>query len=1036
MFVALVDFSLRRRLFVLVATAALAIYGVLVATSMPIDLLPDLHPPLVTIVTEAGGFAPEEVEQLVTYPIEMVLNGMQGVSRVRSGSSPGFSVIHVEFDWGTDVFRNRQLVAERLSLVTSQLPRGVVPMLAPPSSATGLIMEIAVTARATSPMALRDVTDWTIRPLLLGVPGVSQIYVVGGDVRQYRFTPNTSAMRTLDITLEQIASALDSFGANTSGGFADISTQEFIIRNVGRTSRLDDLRNIVVAFRNDQPVVLDQVGGVSLTPRVKRGDGSYNGRPAVLLSVLKQPGANTVRVAAGVEEGLRQLRPLIPADVEVDQIPYSQATLVRDSVGNVESILRDAIIIVAIVLIAFMMNVPATLISLSAIPISLLVTILVFHLAGLTINTMTLGGIAIGIGQLVDDAVVNVENMLRRLVANGCSPRPQSVFRVISDASREVRSGVLYATVIVLLVLLPLFFLPGEQGRLFQPLGVAYIVSILASLVTAITVTPALASILLPRVGGRRYGTGYLIDRLKRLNRAALAWSLDHPRGLVAIVAGAVLIALASIFALPRSFLPPFNEGSLYVQILSRPGISLAESNRVGLIAEQLLLTVPEVASVARRTGRNEFDEDADPVNSSELQILLRPSPRGREQVTADIRRRLAVLPVELTVSQFLTSRMEVAATGVRGALVVKIFGDELETLRSLAQTLKSRFAAVPGLVNLLVEPLHQVPQIRIRIDYERAKLFGVTPAAVTQALESLSNGRVVSQIIDQGRRYDVVVRLADADRTAQSLAGLRVETPSGRVALSSIASVEETEGPNRISREHARRRIAVTADIGDADTAVVVGRLRAIMAATPMPRGYGAVLEGTVDQAEQAELWIGGLAAVAVALIFLVLYERYRSTRLALIVMGNIPLALVGSVVALFVWGEDLSLASMIGFITVVGVSARNGVLKISHFINLHLFEGERFGRQLVMRGCEERLAPVLMTALSAGLALVPLLFVSGRPGTEILHTVAVAIFGGLVSSTLLDMLTTPVLFSLYGEEALRRLAAASGDGATVEAF
>ncbi|MGE0713858.1 MAG: efflux RND transporter permease subunit, partial [Alphaproteobacteria bacterium] len=443
MFVALVDFSLRRRLFVLVATALLAAYGVVVAGGMPIDLLPELHPPMVTIVTEAGGFAPEEVEQLVTYPIEMVLNGTQGVARIRSGSSPGFSVIHIEFEWGSDTFRNRQLVAERLALVAGQMPRGIVPILAPSSSATGLIMEVAVTASATAPMALRDVTDWTIRPLLLGVPGVSQVYVVGGEVRQYRFTPNIGQMRTLDVTLEQVGAALDSFGANTSGGFADISAQEFIIRNVGRTTRLDDLRNVVVAFRDGQPVVLDQVGEVSVTARVKRGDGSYNGSPAVLMSIVKQPGANTVRVAEAIEAALDQLRAQVPADVRVDQVAYSQATLVRDSVGNVEAILRDAIVIVAIVLMAFMMNVPATLISLSAIPISLLATVLVFRFSGIGINTMTLGGIAIGIGQLVDDAVVNVENILRRLAENARADRPRPVLTVISDASREVRSGVL-----------------------------------------------------------------------------------------------------------------------------------------------------------------------------------------------------------------------------------------------------------------------------------------------------------------------------------------------------------------------------------------------------------------------------------------------------------------------------------------------------------------------------------------------------------------------------------------------------------------
>ncbi|SMH60518.1 efflux RND transporter permease subunit [Azospirillum agricola] len=1030
MFQALVGFCLRHRVPVLVLTALLSVWGVLIGRDMPVALLPELHQPVVTVVTEAGGLAPEEVEQLVTFPLETLLNGMPGVSRVRSVSSPGFSLIYAEFQWGTDPYRNRQLVGERIAMARDRLPEGLTPQMAPMSSVAGLILQIALTTESGDLMALRELADWTIRPRLMAVEGVSQVYTVGGDVRQFRFTPDLGAMRTLDISIAKVEQALNAFGANSSGGFNDLHNSEVIIRNVSRSRSLEDIRSLVVAYREDRPVVLSQLGEVGFAPKVKRGDGAFNGRPAVLLSVLKHPSANTVDTAAAVEALMKTLGPSLPRGVRADQISYSQAELVTDSIDTVKHVLRDAIIIVIIVLAAFLMNVQTTVIAMLSIPVSLLVTVITFHLLGATINTMTLGGIAIGIGQLVDDSVVNVENILRRLSENRQRPLPRPSLTVIADASQEVRSGIVYATMIILLVFLPLFAMPGEQGRLFGPLGLAYIISIFASLVVSMTLTPVLCSYFLP--GMKSLGDSYHgkpVLAMKAANRRALDWALDHQKLLMGVAAGLVALAALSMPFLPRSFLPPFNEGTLYVQLLNKPGISLNDSVRIGQMAERLILQVPEVVSVSRRTGRNENDEDADPVSASEFPVRIALGERGRAEIIEDLRHRLSILPVDLTVTQFLTSRMQVAQNGVRGAIVLKIYGDDLGTLRVLAETFHQRFKEVPGLVDLMVEQQVRVPQIRITMDYARAKLFGVTPAAMTQALESLSNGRVVSQVIDDGKRFDVLIKLADADRSMEALSQLRMETPAGYVPLSSIAAVVNTDGPNQILRENGLRRIAVTANTDGSDLSAIVAKMRAAIAATPLPQGYTTNLEGSFRQEEDSRGVMAGLALLSAAMIFLVLYQRYRSVVFTAIVMGNIPLALIGSVAALWMFGEDLSLAAMIGFIAVAGVAVRNGVLKISHFINLALHDNMPAGRALVVRGCDERLMPVMMTALSAGLALIPLLIVSDAPGGEILHPVALVIFGGLISSTMLDTLTTPVLFYRFGQPALERLLSETGD-------
>jgi len=1023
----LVSASLRHRLIVLAVALLLVCYGTLVLPRIPVDVFPDLNRPVVTLMIESEGLAPQEVEQLVTFPIERIMNGMPGVARVRSVSSVGLSIVYVEFDWGTDIFRNRQLVSERLALVREQLPRGTTPQMGPITSIMGEILLIAIASDQASPMDVREIADFVLRPQLLAIPGVAQVIPIGGEVRQYRVVPDPVAMHLLDITHNQIEGAVTRFGINSSGGFVDQQGREYLIRNVGLTRRLEDLRDIVVAYRQDQPVLLRQVASVDFTARVKRGDAGYRGKPAVILSVQKQPGADTVALTNQIELALAVIQKTLPAGISATNIQFRQATFIEASIGSLKRALVEAAVVVALVLMVFLMNVRATLVSLTAIPLSFLITLIVFEALGLTINTMTLGGLAIAIGELVDDAVVDVENILRRLSENSTRPDPRPVLVVIADASQEVRSGVLYATIVIVLVFVPLFAMSGLEGRLFTPLGVAYVVSILGSLLVSITLTPVLSFYLFAGRGSPHHD-GFLLRHLKRANMALLSWAL--PRRDLIFAAAAVAVA-ATLFAaawLPRTFLPPFNEGTLDVSLQYNPGISLHESNRLGLIAEQLLMGMPEVASVGRRTGRAELDEHAEGVHFREIDVDLKSSLRPRDEILADIRSRLAVLPASVSVGQPIAHRMDHMLSGIRAEIALKVYGDDLDTLRNLAETLRDRLSSVKGVADLQVEKQNRIPQLRVEADYERAKLYCVTPAALTGALEGMSNGRIVSQVVTDGnRRFDVVIRLSDADRSTRGLADLLIETPSGHVPLQLVARIQETDGPNQILRENGQRRIAVYANSdGLRDRAQIVADIRGVLAQTPWPQGYSATLEGTYQAYEEAAARIGILSLASLLLIFLVLQSRYRSAVLALIIMINIPLALIGSVVALWLAGLPLSVASMMGFVTLAGISTRNGILKISRYINLALHEGAKFGPDLVMRGSLDRLAPVLLTALSAGLALTPLLFGAGEPGREILHPVAVTIFGGLASSTLFDAVLTPTLFLAFGRKPLDRLSAA----------
>ena len=1030
MFNWIVRASLHNRLFVWAGAALLLAYGSITAWRTPVDVFPDLNKPVVTVMTEAGGMAPQEVEQLVTFPLETALNGMPGVTRVRSTSGVGLSLVYAEFDWGTDIYRNRQLVAERLALVRQQMPGDISPVMGPVSSIMGEIMLVALplasadTRGATAtPMQAREYADFVLRPRLLSIPGVSQVIPIGGDVRTLRVAPDTVRMAQYGVSLTQLEQSLKGFAGNAGGGFIDLHSREYLIRHLGRTHQVSDLAGIAVGWKNGRPILLEQVATVTFAPGLKRGDAGYNGVPAVIVSVQKQPQADTVALTAQVERALAELKAGLPAGLAEPRVLFRQADFIKASIGNVTEALRDGAIMVMIVLFAFLLSARTTLISLTAIPLSLAVTALMFNLLGQSINVMTLGGLAIAIGELVDDAVVDVENILRRLKQNRGAAQPLSALEVVRQASVEVRSGIVYATAIVVLVFVPLFALPGIEGRLFTPLGIAYIVSIAASMLVSMTVTPVLCLYLLPGMKRLDHGDSPLVAWLKRQDALLLNWSFARARGLIGLSVIAVAVAAASVPFFPRAFLPAFNEGSLVLGLVMQPGTSLAEANRVGAAAEVLIRQVPEVTQVGRRTGRAELDEHAEGVHSAEIDVDLKRSDRDREAIMADLRERLSSLPAQVAIGQPISHRLDHLLSGVRAQVAVKVFGDDIDTLRGLAEQLRGQLASIQGLVDLTVEKQVLIPQITVRLDHRKAAQLGLSPGEAIRVLQVLTDGAHGAQIVEGSRRYDLVLRLPDSRRGPQDLANTLIDTPAGRVPVSAFATVEESDGPNQIGRENGRRRIVVYGNTDGRNMSEVIEAIRGTLSAQTLPSGYFISLEGQFQAQEQATRLIAGLSVVSLLLIFLVLYSRYRSSVLAAIVMANIPLALIGAVAAMWIAGVQLSVASMVGFITLAGIATRNGILKISHYINLCRFEGETFSQRMIVRGSLERLTPVLMTALVAAFALTPLLLASDAPGKEILHPVAVVIFGGLMSSTLLDTLLTPLLFWCFGRKPLERL-------------
>lgn len=1033
MFEKFIRVSLGNRLMVVVLSVVLLLTGALTLVKMPVDVFPDLNKPTVTLQAEAGGMAPEEVEQLITVPLEIAMGGIPGVESIRSISSVGLSFVYITFDWKTDIYRARQMVGERLQLAREQLPQGVEHVgMGPISSIMGEIMLLALPIDTTkiSPMAVREYADFVMRPRLLTLPGVAQVVPIGGEVRQYQVQPDTALMAALKIDLESIEAALKGFSGNSSGGFLELNSREYLIRNIGRTTRLQDLERLPVAFQNGKPIQLNQVAKVTFAPAIKRGDAGLNGQPAVILGIQKQPDADTVKLTEKVEAAIEELQAGMPPGMGEPKVTMRQATFIESSVNTLKGKLMLAFAVVAVVLYLFLLNVRTTVISLVAIPISFMATVLVFKYFGFSINTMTLGGLTIAIGELVDDAVVGVENVLRRLKMDRAVHPSKRLgpLELIAKATLEVRSGIVIATLIVVLVLVPLFFLPGVEGRLMQPLAVAYIVAMLASMLVSVTLTPVMAYYLLPGMKGLDHGDTRAQLWLKTRYARALAYVLKHPRAWVTAGAVAAALAMAAVPFFPTTFLPPFNEGVALVGLRLNPGTTLTESARMGAIAEKALAGVPEVEHVGRRSGRAELDEHAEGVHVSELDLKLRRSERSMEQVYADIRSRISTLPAAIGIGQPISHRIDHMLSGVRSQIAIKIFGDDLDTLRTQAEALRQKLSNIQGVVDLEVEKQVLTPQIKIQVDYDRALGLGLPPAKLLKELQVLIDGEKVTQIVEGSRRFNLVLRLPEASRGIEGLRNLMIDTPGGRVPLSQLASVEESDGPNQVSRDDGRRRIVLSANTQGRALSEVVGEMRAAIAATALPEGYFITIGGQFQAQEDASRLIGLLSLGSVAMIFLILYSRYRSGVLAAIIMANIPLALVGAVVGLWLSGQPLSVAALVGFITLAGIAIRNGILKVSHYINLCAFEGENFGTAMLLRGSQERLTPVLMTALVAALALAPLLFEADMPGTEILHPVAVVIFSGLITSTLLDSFLTPAMVALFGRKPIEALVVDSG--------
>ena len=1026
MFTWLLDFSLKNRMMVILLSAISMVYGAYTLSKMPVDVFPDLNKPTVTIMTEAGGMASEEVEQLITFPLETAMNGLPGVEAIRSVSSAGLSFIYVTFDWSVDIYRARQMVSERLSSMDGAIPDGIVSRMGPISSIMGEIMQIAIPIDESkiSSMQVREYADWVLRPRLMAIPGVAQVIPIGGQVRQFQVQPNTRRMAELGLSILQIEDALRGYSANTSGGFLESNNREYLIRHIGRTSSLEDLKNIAVSNRNGQTILLRQVADITFAPAVKRGDAGYEGGPAVILGVQKQPSADTVALTKKIESAIAELKQGLPTGMEAPKVTFRQASFIDASISTLEGKLIGASIFVAVVLYFFLGTIRPVLISLTAIPVSILLTALVFKYFGLSINTMTLGGLAIAIGGLVDDAVVDVENVIRRLRVNldKASLDQLSPLAIVRAASLEVRTGIIYATAIIVLVFIPLFALPGIEGRLFVPLGIAFIVSTLASLLVSVTITPVLCFYLLPSMQSLRDHDTKIVTWLKSHYEVQLSRLLAAPKKPLMYAFASVIVAAASVPFMASSFLPPFNEGTLLIGLRLNPGVSLSESAGVASQAEKLVRQVPEVTYVGRRSGRAELDEHAEGVHVSELDVGLKPAgdlDRSMAEIQADIRSRLVNLPAAIAIGQPISHRIDHMLSGVRSQIAIKIFGDDLDVLRSQADLLRSKLAGIEGLVDLEIEKQVLAPQIKVRIDYDKAAQYGVSTSQIMATLQGMVEGERLSQIIEGNRRFALVIKLPDSARNLEGLADILIDTPNGKIPLSKIASIEDGDGPNQISRDGGKRRIVLSANASKRALSDIVADIRAVISNQTLPEGYFITLDGQFKAQEEASKVIGLLSIGSFLLMFAVLNNRYKSIRLSLMIMSNIPLAMVGAVIGLWISGQPLSIAALIGFITLAGISVRNGILKISHYLNLMQSEGESFSLAMIIRGSIERLSPVLMTALVTAFALAPLLFEAERPGTEILHPVAVVIFSGLISSTLLDTFLTPAMFWLYGKKA-----------------
>ncbi len=1041
----IIRFSLRNRLVILSAAIAVLVVGSIVAQSLPIDVLPSLTRPRVVIVTECEGLAPEEVERRVTFPLETSVHGAAGVIAVRSSSDIGLSVINVEFDWGTDVQIARQIVQERMALAAGQLPKGIKPQMGPRSSLLGQIALVAMWSQngTTSPMALRTAADWVVRQRLRKIPGISQVITMGGERKQYHVLVDRHQMHRYEVDLAEIENALRNSNHNVTGGFMGRDGKEFLIRGLGRYDSIEEIRKTVIRTQGDRPLLLEHVASVEQAAQTKRGDSSVNGRPAVVLTVQKQPGADTRALTQSIHEALEELRPSLPPDVML-KTTYEQREFIDHSVANVVEALRDGAILVVIVLFVFLFNVRTTFITLTAIPLSVLVTALVFRWLGLSINVMTLGGLAVALGELVDDAIVGVENIFRRLKQNALADQPRAVLEVILEASVEVRNAIIVSTVIVVIVFAPLFALTGMEGRLFTPLGVAYIVSICASTLVSLTVTPVLCYFLLPSAtGSLKEADGWVLQGLKTAARPVIQFSMN-PAGLTtSLTLLGVACVLSGLLAwnLGRDFLPPFDEGAAQVNLFAPPGTSLDVSRELSQIADRNLSKLVKSEQNPQgpllwftcRTGRAEQDEHVMGVNISEYVITLNPEGAlTREELIEKLHEAVEHVPgVETEVEQPIAHLISHMLSGVTAQIAIKLYGDDLEILRQKAERIKAAIKDIPGIAPPLVEQQQPTPQLRIELKKDMLAYYGVTASFVNHFVETAIHGQEVSQMIDGQRSFDILVRLKESQRRdLDNLHRLPLELPTGtRVPLGVLAKVYEAAGPNTIQREDGRRRIVVRVNTLGRDVGSVVAEISTRVAAeVELPTGYFLTYAGQFEAQQQANIRIFWLSGVALIATILVLYSTYKSSSIVFQLLIALPAAFVGGIAGLYFTGQTFSVAATVGFVSLGGIAVRNGLLLVSTYITR--MGDQELTEEMIIDGSLDRLAPVLMTALTTGLGLVPLVVGGHLPGKQILFPVATVILGGLITATMAEFLIRPGLFWLLAPS---RIVNAQNDPATL---
>lgn len=1034
MFNAIIQFALKNRLMIVALSAFLLVYGGVVVSKLPVDVLPDLNRPTVTIFTEAEGLAPEEVEALVTWSIETTVNGATGVERVRSASGIGLSIVWVEFGWGTDIYIARQIVSEKLQQVGATLPEGIKPIMGPISSIMGEIMLVGLTSdnAEVGSMDVRTIAEWDIRNRLLSIPGVSQITAIGGDKKQYQVLVDPLKLKNYGVTLHDVEATIKGSNINSTGGFLLQDYQEGLIRNMARIKSTQDLATsplLSEKHTSSTPLTLANIAEIKLGgPFAKRGDASINSKPGVILSIQKQPGADTTKLTARIENELKEIQKTLPEGLTIHADIFRQASFIKNAITNIEGALRDSAILVTIVLFLFLLNFRTTFIILTAIPLSFVLTAVVFNMFGMSINTMTLGGLAVAIGELVDDAIVGVENVFRRLRENSHSITPQKPLRVVLEATKEIRNPIVFATLIVALVFLPLFAMQGIEGKIFLPLGIAYIVSIISSLLVSVTLNPVLCFYLLPGMKTMdNEHDSWLVCKVKATQKRVLDFAFPRSKLVFIVLLTAFLATVSIVPFLGKEFLPQFNEGSVTINVLLPPGTSLAESNRVGTIAENLIRKVPEATKTGRRTGRAEKDDHAEGVHSSEIEVELKKSRRSRADILADIRSRLDGIPgIAVNIGQPISHRIDHMLSGVRAQIAVKLFGGDLATLRAKAEEIRQAMSEVEDVVDLSVEKQVLVPQIHVRFDREKAARYGILSGEAAEVAKLAMQGKEVGQVLDGQRTYDIVMRLSgEARDTIEAIKKIPIDVPGNNIVpLEVIANVEDAKGPNIISRENAQRRIVIQANSSTRDLVGVVERVRDIIAEkVHLPAGYYITYGGQFESQASASKMILILGIFSLTGMFLVLFMHFKSVNLALQVMVSIPLAFIGAVGGVLLSGGVFSIATMVGFVTLTGIAARNGILMIAHYWHLMEHEGEKFNLKMIYRGTSERIIPVLMTALTASLALIPLIIAADEPGREILHPVAVVIFCGLFSSTVLDLTVRPLIFWRFGRRPISQM-------------